>query len=219
VTGLNNPECIAIDTSSSPMKLYCTDAGNSRIIRMNFDGSDLEDIVTGIDGLKDLDLDLVNRKVYWLTDLFSTDRVQRADMDGLNSNIDTIYTNNYAMHGFHGIGVDPDHRWVFWTQYVYDGLDRVNRINYDGTGRITLGNYLSPRGVEVVGDKIYWVWGGSDLIMQGNLDGSEADTFLTSVDGHFFAMDTALGQVFWTESNKIKCANMDNTGHTELITA
>ena len=62
-TGLQLPECVAIDTTSSPKKLYCTEAGASRIIRMNFDGSNLEEVVTGISGLADLELDMVNRKV------------------------------------------------------------------------------------------------------------------------------------------------------------
>jgi hypothetical protein len=218
VTGLQSPEGIAIDTTSSPMKIYCTEAGADRIIRMNFDGTELEEVVTGISSMEDLTLDMINRKVYWLTDQYSEDKVQRADMDSLNSNIETVYTNNYAMHGFHGIAVHPDHQWVFWTQYVYGGLSRVNRINYDGTGRTTLCNYLSPRGIEVIGEKIYFIWGSADIIMQANLDGSEADTLLTGVDGHFFAMDTLLGQAFWTENSKLKCANLDNTGHLELIT-
>jgi hypothetical protein len=217
LTGLNLPERVAIDTDSDPMKLYFTETGGTRVARCNFDGSNLEDVVTGIDNPEDLELDLANRKVYWLTDLYSTDKVQRADMDGLNSNVEVIYTNNYAMHGFHGIGVDPVHQWIFWTQTVYGSLDRINRINYDGTGRIALGNYLSPRDLELVGNTIYWIWGSEDLIMRANLDGSGVDTVLTGVDGHFFAIDSALGKIYWTESNKIKCANLDNTGHLEVI--
>ena len=34
---------------------------------------------------------------------------------------------------------------------------------------------------------------------------------------HFFAIDTSLGKIYWTESNKIKSANLDNSGHTEVI--
>lgn len=217
LTGLNLPECVAIDTSSDPMKLYFTETGGTRVARCNFDGSNLENIITGIDNPEDLELDLLNRKVYWLTDLYSTDKIQRADMDSLNSNVETIFTNNYAMHGFYGIGVDPVHNWVFWTQYVYGGNDRVNRINYDGTGRTTIGNYVSPRGLELVGNTIYFIWGAEDLIMRANLDGSGVDTVLTDVDGHFFAIDTALGKIYWTESNKIKSANLDNSGHMEVI--
>jgi len=218
LTGLNIPECVAIDTASDPMKLYFTETGGTRVARCNFDGSNLENIVTGIDNPEDLELDLVNRKVYWLTDVYSTDKIQRADMDSLNSNVETIFTNSYAMHNFHGIAVDPLHHWIFWTQYVYGSSDRINRIDYDGSNRTILGYYLSPRDIELVGSKIYWCWPAYSLIMCSDLDGQNVDTVLTAVNTHFFAIDTSLGKIYWTESNKIKCANLDNTGHMEVIT-
>lgn len=217
LTGLNLPERVAIDTAGDPMKLYFTETGGTRVARCNFDGSNLEDIVTGIDNPEDLELDLVNRKVYWLTDVYSTDKIQRADMDSLNSNVETIFTNSYAMHNFHGIAVDPMHHWIFWTQYVYGSSDRINRIDYDGLNRTILGYYLSPRDIELVGNKIYWCWPYYGFIMHSDLDGQNVDTVLTGVNGHFFAIDTALGKIYWTESNKIKSANLDNSGHTEVI--
>jgi len=218
VDGLSFGEGLAIDSLSDPMKLYYAEAGSSRIVRVNFDGSNPEEVVTGITGLEDIDLDLVNRKVYWLKNTYSDDRIQRADMDSLNSNIEDIFTSSYALQDFRGIGVYPNNQWVFWSQTVYAAVDRISRIKYDGSARTLIGNYLSPRDLDVVGTKIYWSWGGSDLIMRADFDGSNVDTVLTNVNTPFFEVSRELGKIYWTENNKIRCANMDNTGMTDLVT-
>ena len=85
-----------MDTLSDPMKIYYSESGLDRIIRMNFNGSDPEEVVTGVTGLEDIALDLVNRKIYWLKNTYSDDRVSRANMDSLNSDIEDIYTSSYA---------------------------------------------------------------------------------------------------------------------------
>ena len=217
MTDVDAAEGLAIDTSVIPMKIYYSEAGRERIVRMNFDGTDQEEIITGITGLEEIDLDLVNRKIYWFTDIYSLDMVMRADMDGLNSNIDTIYSSSYAMHGFNGIAVDPISQCVFWSQTVYGSVDRINRINYDKTNRKTLGNYLSPRDIDVVGDSLYWIWAGYDHLMKSDLNGENVDTVLAEIYGHFFVVERQLRKIFWTEPNKICCSNLDGTEVMVLI--
>ena len=185
---LQMAEGIALDTLSDPMKIYYSESGLDRIIRMNFNGSDPEEVVTGVTGLEDIALDLVNRKIYWLKNTYSDDRVSRANMDSLNSEIEDLYTSSYAMHDFRGIGIYPDSQWVLWTQTVYGKVDRINRISYSGTDYKIIGNYSGPRDLDVAGHKIYWSWGSREQIMRANLDGSEVDTVLINVDAYYLVV-------------------------------
>lgn len=150
VTGLQSAEGIAVDCTSTPKKIYYSERGLSRIVRVNFDGSDPEEIITGISGIRDIELDVVNRKIYWVKDTFSDDAVSRADMDSLNSNIEDIYASTYAMHGFNGLGIDTFHNWVFWTQSSYGLVDVIKRRNFAGTNDTTIGGFLNPKDIDVV---------------------------------------------------------------------
>lgn len=103
-TEQNEPCGLVIDWQSDPQKMYFGVRGTSKIVRANLDGSDLEDVVTGISGIFDIEIDPLNRKIYWVRDSYSDDAVQRADMDGLNSQIEDIYASSSESYGFYGIG-------------------------------------------------------------------------------------------------------------------
>jgi hypothetical protein len=223
-TGVDAAEGIAIDTTVTPMKIHYAEAGKSRIMRMNFDGSDPEEVVTDISGLEDLDLDLINRKVFWLKNTYSDDRIMSADMDSLNSNVTDVYKSSYANHDFRGIGVDALNQTIYWSQSAYSNYDRISRIGYDGRNREILISINYTRDIDVMGNLLYWIRSGSDLLIRSDKACSHMDTILHHVKGHFFAMDTSLGMAFWTESkidigySKIMRANLDDTGAKEIIT-
>ncbi len=212
------PEGIALDSLSVPMKIYYSESGLNRIVRMNLDGSNPEEVVTGITGLEDIALDLENRKIYWLKNTYSDDRVSRADMDSLNSNIEDLYTSSYAMHEYRGIDIHPDSQLVFWAQTVYGRVDRISRMGYDGRDREAIANYLGPRDLDVLGNKIYWIWGSGDNISRANFDGSDPDTILTDIDAFYFVINSDLNKIYWTEYGKIRCCNMDTTNIMDIVT-
>lgn len=218
------PEGIAIDTTVNPMKVYYCEKGLNRIMKMNFDGSDQEEVVTEISGLRDIDLDLIKRKVFWLSDSYDDDRVMSADMDSLNSNVTDIYKSTYAMHDFRGIALDPIHEKVYWSNTVYGAIDKISRINYNGTNRDVVARVYFPHDIDIIGDKLYWIRGGNDLLYRSNLTCTYSDTLITNFKGHYFAMDTSLGMAFWTESkvdigySKIMRGKLDNTEVKEIVT-
>ena len=215
---LQMAEGIALDTVSDPMKIYFSEAGLNRIVRMNFDGSNPEEVITGITGLEDIALDLENRKIYWLKNTYSDDRVQRADMDSLNSNIQDLYTSTYAMHDYRGIDVHVDSQLVYWTQTVYGRVDRISRMNCDGSGRTVIGNYLGPRDLDVLDNTLYWIWGSGDNITRSNLDGSPIDTLISGVDAFYLALSKELNKMYWTEYGMIRCTDMDTIQIVDLVT-
>ena len=222
-TDLQSVEGIAIDTSVTPMKIYYCESGLNRIMKMNFNGSDPEEVVTDITGLEDLDLDLVNRKVFWLKNSFDDDRVQSADMDSLNSNIKDIYKSSYAMHDFRGIALDTENHFVYWSQSVYANYDRISRINYDGSGREIVVSINYIRDIDAIGNMLYWIRSGGDLLIRSDMEVSYLDTLVTDVNSLFFTMDTSLGMAFWTgkfgtaQSGRIMRAKLDNTDTREIV--
>lgn len=127
-TGLDAPMGIAVDSTSTPPMIYYSERGAGRIMKARYDGADTLAVVTGISGAMDLELDLVHRKIYWAQNSWNDDRIQRADMDGLNSNVEDLYTSTSTMYDFNGIAIDVANQLVFWTQSNNGGYDKLCRM-------------------------------------------------------------------------------------------
>lgn len=225
ISDQNMPFSLAVDDRSTPPKVYFCEKGESRIKRINLDGTGEEDVITGIGGISDLELDLENRKIYWVRDTWDDDAVQRADMDGLNSNIEELYHSTSTSYGFYGIGLDCVNQKVYWTQAYSGCSDKIRRMNFDQTGFENVIVYpqntlLNPWDIDVQGNKIYWTDCGlsEDIIYSANLDGSGIDTVIQEVDCQFFAIDSAESTIYWGDNNKIECANLDGTGRHDVVT-
>jgi hypothetical protein len=225
MTGLNFPTGLAIDNQSIPKKMYVAERGESRIVRADLDGSNPEDVITGISGIQDIELDLANGKLYWMRNTYSSDAVQRADKDGLNSNIEDLYTSTSASYDFLGIGLDHANATLYWTQRNNGCSDRIRRMNIDGSGFTTVvvhprNNLIGPWDIDVAGNKIYWTDCGlsEDIIYSANLDGADIDTVVQEVDCQYFIIDSSSSKVYWTERSGVGCANLDGTEKTEIVT-
>ena len=225
ISNLNMPCGLAVDDVSTPKKVYFSERGESKIIRVNLDGSNPEDVITDVSGIRDLELDLIERKIYWVRDTWDDDAVQRADMDGLNSNIEELYHSTSTIYDFLGIGLDCMNKYVYWTQRNNGCSDKIRRMKFDLTGFENVVVYpqnslIGPWDIDVQGNKIYWTDCGlsEDIIYSANLDGSEIDTVIKEVDCQFFTIDTAASKIYWSENYKIGCANLDGTGRQEIVT-
>lgn len=225
ITGLNQPIGLAIDTQSSPNKLYFCERNESKIYKSNLDGSDTVAVITGVTGIQDIELDLVNRKIYWVRDTWDDDAVQRADMDGLNSNIEDMYTSTSTSYDFLGIGLDVANSKVYWVQRNNGCSDKISSMNFDKTGHTYVITYpdnslLGPWDIDVVGNKIYWTDCGlsEDIIYKANLDGSDIDTVLKEVDCQYFIIDPATDKIYFSDNYLIECANLDGTGRDTVVT-
>ena len=62
--------------------MYWTDWIMNKIQRANLDGSNVEDLVTGLGDPRGIALDISKGKMYW-TDV-GTSKIQRANLDGSN---------------------------------------------------------------------------------------------------------------------------------------
>ena len=226
IIGNQNMPCgLAVDDQSEPPKVYFCERGESKIKRVNLDGTNEEEVITGVDGIRDLELDLLNRKIYWVRDTWDDDAVQRADMDGLNSNIEDLYTSSSTAYGFYGLGLDCANQKVYWTQ-AYNGCgDKIRRMNFDKTGFEDIIVYpqaslINPWDIDISGNKLYFTdcGVGIDVIFSANLDGSAIDTVIKEVDCQFFSIDTATSKIYWGDNSKIECANLDGTDRHDVAT-
>lgn len=225
LTEKNEPCGLVIDWQSDPQKMYFGERGASKIVRANLDGSGLEDVVTGISGIFDIEIDPVNRKIYWVRDYGNDDAVQRADMDDLNSQIEDLYTSTSESYEFYGIGLDLKNEKVYWTQANTSCNDKIRRMNFNKTGLENIivspqTSLIYPWDIDVVGNNIYWTDSGvgKKIIFKANLDGTQIDTVLQEVECQYFTVDTIAGKIYFAESHKIGFANLDGSGRTELIT-
>ena len=86
-------------------KMYWTDGETDKIQRANLDGTNVQDLVTGLTTPLGIVLDVIGGKMYWTDG--ETDKIQRANLDGTNvqdlvtglSNIDFGITLSTAALG------------------------------------------------------------------------------------------------------------------------
>ena len=199
-------------------------ADRSKIQRANLDGSNVEDVVTGLPEPKAIALDTAGEKIYW-TDTYDS-RIQRANLDG--SNVEDIVT--VGLNSPHGITLDVAAGKIYWTNY---GEDLIQRANLDGSNveDIVRGLHI-PMGIalDVAAGKIYWVDQGRDnrdgglsigKIQRANLNGSNLEDLVGGLWApHGIALDVESGKMYWTDlrSNKIQRANLDGSNVKDLIT-
>ena len=68
--------------------MYWTDVGTDKIQRSNLDGSNVQDVVTGLNNPFGIALDVAGGKMYW-TDA-GTDKIQWANLNG--SDVEDLVT-------------------------------------------------------------------------------------------------------------------------------
>jgi hypothetical protein len=128
---------VALDVAAG--KIYWCDSQKHKILKANLDGSGgITDVATSQPGPTSLELDLVNRHVYWADPSPNADLIRRADMDGLNQNIVTLvqYPNPSEDVMPMGLCLDLEAGHLYWT--TFGVIDAVHRANLDGSSPVTL---------------------------------------------------------------------------------
>ena len=193
-------------TVSQMSQMYWTSAG--RIQRANLDGSNIEDLVTGLGWAQDLALDVAGGKMYWT----SAGRIQRANLDG--SNIEDLVT---GLDFPFDLALDVAGGKMYWRN-----AGRIQRANLDGSNIEDLVTGLdTPRGpvLDVVGGKMYWTDVGG-RIQRANLDGSNIEDLVTGLDSpRRLALDVVGGKIYWLDWwDKIRRTNLDGSNIEDLVT-
>ncbi len=208
IDGLCWPSGIALDTDGG--KMYWTD-GCAGIQRSNLDGTDVEMLVAkGVAYPNDVAVDINNGKIYWPN--HKVRKIQRANLDGTNVE-DLIELPRVRVPK--GIALDVKEGKIYSTdEHLNTGSGIIRRLNLDGTEPQTVlkpahiqlekTRLSGPSGIAVdpYRGKIYWTDLNPGRIHRANLNGTDAEDFLTGIIwGRFIALDLTQAIESWSVVN------------------
>ena len=154
--------------------MYWTD-WDGMLQRANLDGTNVEDIVTGLGGPRGVDLDISEGKIYWASSMNTTSRkIYRANLDG--SNVQDLLTADNA----HGIALDVAGSKIYWANQQ----GKIQRANLDGSNLEDIVVGLNqPFGIALdsLSGKVYWADNLAGKIQRANLDGTNVEDLVTGL--------------------------------------
>ena len=193
-SGPIEPWGIALDLTTE--KIYWTDyyagAGDTgAVMRVNLDGSDVEELVSGLYAPTGLALDVEAGKMYWCDD----EGVERANLDGTEVEVQSSDTCGG------GIALDLDVGKIYWAT-----AENVSRANLDGSDLEwnLLDRFLVSMPQEIALDfaagKMYVADRSGRSLVRANLDGSNTEVFLDIGCAEAFgvALDPVAEELYWT---------------------
>ncbi len=223
------PQGIGVDPVHG--KVYWTDfhptANSPRVMRANLDGSDPEPVVASpnpyIGFPMGVAVDPGAGKVYWADT--SESKIQRANLDG--SNVEVVadlegvgYAQRFALDLVNGK--------IYWG--LFSTSSKVQRANLDGSlleDVLTTGAISEPTGIalDILGGKVYWADVSRQELHRANLDGTNAELLLSSLDLPLtdlqgISLDPANEKLYWTDASeqKIQRANLDGSNAEDVLT-
>ena len=171
-----------IEVDLNRQKVYWTESGSraeyAAIKRANFDGTDLENVLTiPLVNPSALDLDFESGKIYWAEGYTPQrpGRIRRANFDGTEiEDLLTVglYTSNLELD----LGAGK----MYWTS---NNEGELWRANLDGSQSDVLMSGLSnPLAIQLdlLNNKMYWAEYYAGTIGRSNLDGTESEVFIQS---------------------------------------
>ena len=192
-------------------KIYWTQT-DGIIRRANPDGSNVEDVVTGLGYASGLDVDSSNGKIYWVD--HARNGIQRANLDG--TGIETLVSAADTQSPA-DLALDLSAGKMYWTGYA---MSSVRRANLDGSN---VEDYItglrSPNTVvlDVPGNKIYWTSGASTY--RANLDDlSNTEELFVGTAGSHATFHPSLEKMFLAGAGSIRCGNLDGSDLQTLVT-
>jgi DNA-binding beta-propeller fold protein YncE len=144
--GLRLPTGIAIDTKHA--KIYWTETFHDKIMRANLDGSEVQDIVIGIDAAHSIAVDMLGEKIYWPE--AATGKIQRANLDG--SAVEDVIV---GLDDPVTMALDISGGKMYWTNSGGQQPNHIARANLDGTNIETIISGVGgPWGIAIAPDPV-----------------------------------------------------------------
>ncbi|MEO6681361.1 MAG: DUF5050 domain-containing protein [Ginsengibacter sp.] len=200
---------LAYDSVNS--KIYFTDfetSNGGKVWRMALDGTNLEELVSGITDPYSIAINLTGGKIYWADD---AGNISRANLDGSGLERQFIHIAGGNMRG---IAYDSKNDRIYFYEVNVEDL-YVAKSDGTGVGKVITGAFGYAIYVDETNSKIYYEDRNKPALMQANLDGSGivkvADAPSTRIHG--IAIDNSQNKLYWADRNKgiIYRANLDGT--------
>ncbi|MFD2553072.1 PKD domain-containing protein [Sphingobacterium tabacisoli] len=192
-------------------KIYYCDfqnSGSGKVWRMNADGSNVEELLSGLGAPYGVAVNLADNKMY----IADGTNVSRANLDGSGYEKEFIKVVGGSMRA---IGFNSKTGFI----YYYDvNEENLHVAKADGTGGSILiaGAYGYGMYVDEINEKIYYDDRNAGGLMRAELNGSgvvKIATFSGNRGGSGMTVDHTANKIYWAETNNgiIKKANLDGT--------
>ena len=212
---------LLVPAAQAADKIYWADSDfvNDDIQRANLDGSETETLLSGLERVLGIALDLTNEKMYFTENKWSAPTVHRITRANLDGSDPVVLVTGYVPFG---IALDVGGGKIYWTDQSGD-IYRANLA--DGSGVESLVSTSGPYGIalDLDGGKMYWTDTDPDRVARANLDGSNVETLATNMNRDTqIALDPDEGKVYWgdwhfSEGGRIWRANLDGSNVEELL--
>jgi DNA-binding beta-propeller fold protein YncE len=148
---ISYPQGIAYDPLQK--KIYITESGTPMIIKMNYDGSEIDTLIIDIDMVDpdDIKLDISRNRMYWIDTALKN--IWTARMDGS----DPMIMKFDGIVDPQAIDIDPIDNLI----YIADPGDGTIKIGEIGRNRVNIfiDNLLKPSAIKLSPsyDRVFWI--------------------------------------------------------------
>ncbi|XP_052078042.1 low-density lipoprotein receptor-related protein 4-like [Mytilus californianus] len=205
---------VAIDFDTKTRKVFYSDVKLSQLRSTNLDG-------TGMKVLKQLSyaatpdgiaVDSTRQRLYY-TD-YGNELVAYLDLGSLTlTNVTTT-----DVHNPRGITLDTQNQVIYWTDW--GSSPKIEKVNYDGTGRMVLANdtLKYPNGIvlDTSTGKLIFCDAGTNKIESMNTDGSQRKVVFEDAGAHFYGIDVDGTYIYFSDWNKDGVMKINKDGTHEL---
>ncbi len=205
--------CFGLAYDAENEEFYYTDDDSAILYKNNLLGTNQVEIATGLNGGRDIALDISNNMVYVVER--SADQISAIDLsDNSKSALYSVVDDaNFLLP----VGLDIHNGTVFATAVDFDA-ETVWTGSTDGSGISKIIDYGAGGfgyGIEVdkVNDKIYFDDSDGSQILRADLDGSNVEKVGNTTDRTYgIAIDNESGKFYWAgRDGVIRAANLDGS--------
>ncbi|XP_063415706.1 low-density lipoprotein receptor-related protein 4-like [Mytilus trossulus] len=206
----------AIDYEATEGRIYFVDPRLQQIVSVHFSGTDIRELkqLDSNADLEKIEVDPLNRILFYADT--GNNQIASLRLDGTNFKV----VIGSGLDEPRDVALDPRKQQVFWSDW--GSTPKIEKANYDGTGRTTLANtnLKWPNGMAIDFDanKLYFVDAGTDKIEVMGLGGENRQTIYTETGSHFFALSLYQQYIYYTDWTKhtVMRINKDGTGATPV---
>lgn len=198
---------------SQNSKVFWTDSQTGKIQSSNLDGSDLQDIVTGVTDPRFISMIYEENNIFYFT---MDEKIMRVGEDG--SNLETVLTGLSFPMGI-VFNDDDGSLKMYWTDVVDSTIYKANTDGSNVEEVVTGLNQPYAITFDLLVNKIYWI--EQDALKRANQNGDSIETVVSWGRPRGVAVSALPDhrKMYWTDSDyqNIKRTNINWMFHEEIV--
>jgi len=190
-------------------KLYWTDTQYEKIQRSNYDGTEVEDVITNIFDPRFIIPDNWG-KFYFSHDIY----IKRANMDG--SEVETVITTVEGMPT--GLALEYEFGTPHWIYWADNWHGTISKAKIDGTNiTVIIDSIAEPYDMAIDGDEMYW--SEEYFLCRANLDGSNVEAIFDMGRPRGLILDELFNVIYFADNleQRLHRINYDGSDHVIIL--